>query len=70
MKLKVKPEEQGQHFYYLKKLEFDLNEDRELLPPWNPYLRVRLSTVDLLIRVAHFVKKVTQVYNKKAADLN
>ncbi len=33
MKLKVKPEEQGQHFNYLKKLEFDSIVDHGLLPP-------------------------------------
>jgi hypothetical protein len=33
MKLKVKREEQGQHFNYLKKLEFDSIGDSGLLPP-------------------------------------
>jgi hypothetical protein len=38
--------------------------------PGNTYWRGRLSTVDLLIKVACFVKKINNVNKSKAADQN
>jgi hypothetical protein len=36
----------------------------------NTKYRERLSTVDLLIKVASFVKNINKIFKSKAADLN
>ncbi len=46
---------------------FRLND---IVYPGNTNSGGRLSTIDLLIKVGCFVKKVNDIFNKKGADLN
>jgi hypothetical protein len=42
----------------------------DLVEGGNPYLRGKLDTADLLIKLAYFVKKINHFKMSKAADLN
>jgi hypothetical protein len=60
---------------FLKKPYFDLDicgsfESQILSKPGNANWGGRLSTVDLLIKVACFVKEVNNIFDIKRADLN
>ncbi len=49
--------------------KYNITTCKPIVKAGNTAEKVKLSTIDLLIKVTCFVKEVNNIFNKKAADL-